>query len=597
MAPIVRRGGVGDQFTMQSMRRQLRLALLWVGGVSAGATAVVPFVTYAPPPPWLIWSLNIAAGLSLVVIGFLLSSKRSDSWIGSLLALAGILFFAFALSWFRSPFLWTLSTLTVGLYLAVAAHVLIVFPDGHFRSRFDRAVAVSIYVWAVATNVALLALFDARDYGSGFTPRNLVLVYRDPGLRDLLDSVVRAGNLVAGTAVVIIVARRWVAATALERRAFAPLAAALGVALGAFLVRAGGDVADVSDRVASALDYSEPAVWILLPIGFLIGVLRSQSGRAAVGDLVIDIRESPDPERLRAAVAQALGDPSLELAYWNPGVGLYVDADGRPVELPSSDSRRASTVIEGSERTLAALVHDGVLEQLEPKLLASVAAAVRLGLENQRLSEEVQLSRRLPTSLVERLRQEGRRIGDTETLEVTVLMSDVRGYSTIAEQAEPRTLATQLNEHRQEMTGVISVNGGTVMQFVGDEVFAVFGAPVAIADHASRAVSSALEMQAAQTVINVRWRESNRPVFGLGIGLSTGEVAGALLGSEQHTEYSVVGDTVNLAHRLQQWARAGEIVISSNTFQGAGKPTAAEPLEAAAVKGRKALVAAYRMRP
>jgi class 3 adenylate cyclase len=254
-------------------------------------------------------------------------------------------------------------------------------------------------------------------------------------------------------------------------------------------------------------------------------------------------------------------------------------------------------VIEGSERPLGALVHDGVLGQVEAKLLASVTAAVRLGLENQRLSEEVNLSRRLPGSLVERLRRDGRRIGDTETLEVTVLMSDVRGYSTIAEKADPRLLAAQLNEHRQEMTRLISSHGGTVMQFVGDEVFAVFGAPVAIADHASRAVLSALEMQEAQTVINARWRESDRPTFGLGIGLSTGEVAGALLGSEHHTEYSVVGDTVNLAHRLQQWARAGEIVISSDTFQGVGMPAAAEPLEAKAVKGRKALVAAYRLGP
>jgi class 3 adenylate cyclase len=588
---------VRKEFTMNLMRRQLRLALLCVGALSAGATAAVPFVTYASPPPWLIWSLNIAAGLSLVVIGFLLSSRRPDSRIGPLLGLAGILFFAFALSWFRSPFLWTLSTLTVGVYLAVAAHVVILFPDGRFRSRFDRAVAVSIYVWAVATNFVLLALFDARDYGSGYVPRNLVLVYGDRGLRELLEPVVTVGNLIAGSVVVVIFARRWAAATALERRAFAPLAVALGVALGAFLVRAGGEVADVSDGVASALAYSEPAVWILLPIGFLIGVLRSQSGRAAVGELVIDIRESVDPERLRAAVARALGDPSLELAYWNPGVGLYVDADGRPIELPGSDSPRAATVIEGRERPLGALVHDGVLEQVEPKLLASVAAAVRLGLENQRLSEEVNLSRRLPASLVERLRRDGRRIGDTETLEVTVLMSDVRGYSTIAEQADPRSLAAQLNEHRQEMTHLISSQGGTVMQFVGDEVFAVFGAPVAIADHASRAVRSALEMQEAQAVINARWRESDRKVFGLGIGLSTGNVAGALLGSEQHTEYSVVGDTVNLAHRLQQWARAGEIVISSNTFEGAGKPAAAEPLEAKAVKGRKALVTAYRLRP
>lgn len=85
-------------------------------------------------------------------------------------------------------------------------------------------------------------------------------------------------------------------------------------------------------------------------------------------------------------------------------------------------------------------------------------------------------------------------------------------------------------------------------------------------------------------------------MFGLGIGLSTGEVASALLGSEHHTEYSVVGDTVNLAHRLQQWALAGDVVISSKTFLAAGRPDGAVPLEPATVKGRAALVTAYRVR-
>ena len=238
-----------------------------------------------------------------------------------------------------------------------------------------------------------------------------------------------------------------------------------------------------------------------------------------------------------------------------------------------------------------------MLQETEPRLLAAVSAAVRLGLDNQRLSNEVNLSRQLPAGLVERLRRDGRRLGDTETLEVTVLMSDVRGYSTIAERADPHSLAMQLNEHRQEMTRLITGRKGTVMQFVGDEVFAVFGAPLAMADHAIRSLAAAHDMQAAQTVINGGWHERELPQFNLGIGLSTGEVAGALLGSEQHTEYSVIGDTVNIAHRLQQWARAGEIVISSNTFDAAGRPGDAEALEPAAVKGREALVAAYRLRP
>lgn len=578
------------------MQRPFRLALFATGIACAAGTALVPALTPFPPPPLVIWSLNIAAGLSLAVVGFILMGKRPASQIGWLMGIAAILFFPFALSWFRSPFLWTLSTLTVSLYLAVAAHLVIVFPDGRVRARFDWIVIVTIYCWAIATNFALLALFDARDYGERGFPRNLVLLYGDRGARDFLSHAVDRGNLLLGLVVVAIFVRRWTRTTTVERRVFAPLALALAVALLAFLVRTGGDIVHVSDRVAAALDYSEPTVWIVIAAGFLAGVLRSQIGRAAVGDLVVDMRSSADPEQLRTAVARTLTDPSLELVHWNAEVGRYVDAAGGPVELPDEGSQRMTTVIEGEDGPLAALLHDRVIEQEEPKLLESVAAAARLGLENRRLSHELTLSRELPTGLAERLWRDGHRVGDTETLDVTVLTSDVRGYSTIAERADPHSLARQLNEHRRAMTDVIAGDGGTVMQFVGDEVFAVFGAPVALSEHASRAVHSARAMQAAQAAINKRWLELGLPPFALGIGLSSGEVAAALLGSEEHVEYSIVGDTVNLAQRLQQWADSGEIVISANTFGAACDLAEVEPLAPATVKGREALVSAFRLR-
>src|SRR5436305_5166346 len=90
---------------------------------------------------------------------------------------------------------------------------------------------------------------------------------------------------------------------------------------------------------------------------------------------------------------------------------------------------------------------------------------------------------------------------------------------------------------------------GTVMQFAGDAVLAVFGAPDAQEDHAARALESAQAMLARQAALNDRWLSADLPSFRLGIGLSTGEVAAALLGSEERLEYSIVGDTVNLAHR------------------------------------------------
>src|SRR6202011_3561234 len=97
---------------------------------------------------------------------------------------------------------------------------------------------------------------------------------------------------------------------------------------------------------------------------------------------------------------------------------------------------------------------------------------------------------------------EGRRMGQSETLMVTVLMSDIRGYSTIAEDADPTVLARQLNEHRGEMNRAILAQSGTVMQFVGDSVMAVFGAPLPEQDHAQRALAAARAMHEAQAAVN-----------------------------------------------------------------------------------------------
>jgi class 3 adenylate cyclase len=174
-------------------------------------------------------------------------------------------------------------------------------------------------------------------------------------------------------------------------------------------------------------------------------------------------------------------------------------------------------------------------------------------------------------------------------------MSDIRGYSTISEYADPSALAGQLNTHRAEMNRAILDARGTVMQFVGDAVMAAFGAPVPTEDHADQALQAAVAMHAAQDAVNRRWRDEGLPAFELGIGLSTGRVAAALLGSEERLEYTLVGDTVNLAQRLQQWAEPGQTVLSEPTYRALSDPPAAEAIVAALVKGRQTPVAAWRV--
>jgi len=204
------------------------------------------------------------------------------------------------------------------------------------------------------------------------------------------------------------------------------------------------------------------------------------------------------------------------------------------------------------------------------------------------------LGRLLPGGVAEKLREEGREIGETEDLEVTVLMSDIRGFTGIAERSDPSALAGQLNEHRAAMNRPLIDAGGTVMQFAGDSVMAVFGAPFPMADHADRALEAARGMHAAQAEVNEGWSDQGLELFGLGIGISTGPVAAALIGSEERLEYTVVGDIVNLTQRLQQWGEAGETVISDPTWEQLSEKPDSDVLEPALVKGRETPVGAHR---
>ena len=280
-------------------------------------------------------------------------------------------------------------------------------------------------------------------------------------------------------------------------------------------------------------------------------------------------------------------------------------------DLAESDEELLQLVAEGrsiqsiavSQRTTPAAVSDAI-EQLFLKLAQQASGGVNSSLRRLKMLHQAivdreeqgeSLSRLLPTGLADKLRREGRRIGETELLTVTVLMSDVRGYSTIAEAANPSILAGQLNEHRAEMNHAILAQGGTVMQFVGDSVMAVFGAPLPQEDHADRALAAAGDMHTRQLAINARWASKSLPAFELGIGLSTGQVAAALLGSEERVEYSCVGDSVNLAQRIQQLARGGETAMSEATFVALHQTVDATPMPPTSVKGRQTPVVVYKL--
>ena len=271
---------------------------------------------------------------------------------------------------------------------------------------------------------------------------------------------------------------------------------------------------------------------------------------------------------------------------------LGMIAEGKPIKAIAAARRMTAEAVDAEVQAAFVKLAEGVSA-------GNAGALRRLRMLHQAIVDREEqgetLSRLLPSGLADKLRRERQAIGETERVVVTVLMSDIRSYSTIAEHADPSQLAGQLNTHRAAMNQAILGEEGTVMQFVGDAVMAVFGAPFPQPDHADRAVAAAGSMHRLQREINERWAAAGLPAFGLGLGLSTGEAAAALLGSAQRLEYTLVGDTVNLTQRLQQFAAAGETVLSEATLRALSAPVHVIPLGEQMVKGRETPVTAYKI--
>lgn len=332
-------------------------------------------------------------------------------------------------------------------------------------------------------------------------------------------------------------------------------------------------------------------------------------GSAGYGYLLKD-RLAEGDELVDAIRAVATGGTALD--------PVIVDALVRPVDagdLTASEEELLADVAAGrtikaiaAARAMPPVAVGDAVEKLFLKLAQGASAGGATALRRLRMLHQAivdreeqgeTLSRLLPGGLAEKLRTEGRQIGETEDVEVTVLMSDIRGYSGIAEKADPSDLARQLNEHRAAMNEAVLGNEGTVMQFVGDAVMAVFGAPFPQPDHADRGVAAALAMHAAQAGVNARWLANGLPAFEIGIGLSSGNAVAALLGSEERLEYTIVGDTVNLSQRLQDLARpGGRTVLSQTTWDLLrDRPVGAAPLDPTLVKGRETPVSGWVLEP
>jgi class 3 adenylate cyclase/DNA-binding NarL/FixJ family response regulator len=200
----------------------------------------------------------------------------------------------------------------------------------------------------------------------------------------------------------------------------------------------------------------------------------------------------------------------------------------------------------------------------------------------------------VPWQVADALARDGDAASQRE-LEVTVLFSDIRGFSAIAERLTAREIAEIVGRHLGAMAEVIVDHGGTIDKFQGDAVMVVFGAPEPYPDHAERALRCALAMQHRQRELNAQgWGTDSIEALQVGIGLNTGVVMAGAVGGGGRLEYTVIGDAVNVAQRLQSEAGGGEVVAAASTVSAAPS-VPAEPIGPRLVKGREEPVEVYRI--
>lgn len=168
----------------------------------------------------------------------------------------------------------------------------------------------------------------------------------------------------------------------------------------------------------------------------------------------------------------------------------------------------------------------------------------------------------------------------------TIFYSDIRGFTAMSERMTPEQIYEQLNEYFEAMCAIIFAHGGYVDKFIGDCVMAVFSAPYQTADDARQAVRAAIAQQRKIAELSAAWRSAGKADFTAGMGIHTGEVVMGNLGSRTRMNYTVVGDAVNLAARLYNVAKAGEIIISEDTYRCVRDEISAIELDPVAVKGK-----------
>jgi len=325
--------------------------------------------------------LQVLVGWSFVACGTYIWARRPANRLGRLMIIVGMLWLlGRTLTLVANPVVYTAGLWLTDLWAPAFALFLLSFPSGRLSSRADLAI-VGIFLFVTVPLEFLWFLFLVLDNGL-----NALGIAPNESAAHVIDTIQRYLISLGSVLLVIALGRRWLRSSGPVRRQMTPVL----VGAVAILLQSASWVFLSSGTRLEPLDVLIYLAQIAIPIAVLFLLLQSRMARADVADLVVELGQTPTPAKLRDALANALGDPTLQVAYWDTSQDRFVDAAGVTVELPDDGTGQAVTMLERNGVREAAIIHDAILLE-DPGLMASVASAMRLAVENDRLTAEVEV--------------------------------------------------------------------------------------------------------------------------------------------------------------------------------------------------------------
>jgi hypothetical protein len=340
------------------------------------------------PAPAVVWVITSSAiGLSFLAAGLAAWRRWPANRLGLLFSIAGYAWWLPNVGYLPYALAFTFGNVVPTVYMASLAHLALAWPTGRLRSRFERWVVVAVYVWNIGGTIISMLFWNPGAYGCGpGCPANLLLVDGSSSIDNAVSAWSLIPSMLITATVLTLIIRHWQTARGWSRRSMTPL---LWISFAVIALSIAQTLASNLNLWQTSVALWDIAPLILLtgPAVFVVSTLLARSARGAVGTAIVDLEPGSSPGQLRDALALAIGDSTLQLAFRQADGTGYADTQGRHFDLPGLAPGRGVTPLTVSGEVV--LVHDKALEH-EPQLVRLTASAASLALEHSRLQAEVQ---------------------------------------------------------------------------------------------------------------------------------------------------------------------------------------------------------------